>query len=150
MPGLTRLFVKTSLVYLVLALGAGALLLAGEAVGAPAALARLEPVYVHLFMVGWVTQLIFGVAWWLFPAASRGRPRGDERVVALAYAALNAGLGLRAVVEPLHAARPGTIPAAALVVSALLQAAGGWACAAQLWPRVRGRAGAAPDGGKGS
>jgi hypothetical protein len=34
------------------------------------------PVYLHLFMIGWVTQMIFGVAYWMFPRVSKENPRG--------------------------------------------------------------------------
>ncbi len=142
MPTLTRVFIKTALTYLLAALAAGSLLLAGQAAGVPPPVRLLlQPVYVHLFVVGWVTQLIFGVAWWLFPPRSREAPRGDERLAWFVYAALNAGLLLRVVGEPLHAARPGAVSARLLVLSALLQAAAGWVFAAHLWPRVKGRAG---------
>lgn len=149
MPTLTRVFIKTALVYLLFALAAGCLLLAGPAAGVPAAWRLLlQPVYVHLFVVGWVTQLIFGVAWWLFPPRSREAPRGDERLAWVAYAGLNAGLLLRVVAEPLHAAEPGAVSARLLVLSALLQAAAGWLFAAHLWPRVKGRAGEVRSAGR--
>lgn len=31
------------------------------------ALGGLFPVYIHLFMLGWLTQLIFDVVFWMFP-----------------------------------------------------------------------------------
>ncbi len=48
-------------------------------------------------MLGWATQLIGGVALWMFPPLSREQPRGDERLGWFAYGALNGGLLLRAV-----------------------------------------------------
>ncbi|MFT3895418.1 MAG: hypothetical protein QM730_27655 [Anaerolineales bacterium] len=61
MPPLTRWFLKAALVYLILALCAGILL------ALPDPIAGLFPVYFHLLTFGWLTQLIFGVALWMFP-----------------------------------------------------------------------------------
>jgi hypothetical protein len=70
MPALTRWFLRSALVYLVAAL------LVGVALALPhgPALDALAPVWTHLFMVGWVTQTIFGVAYWMFPRCSWARP----------------------------------------------------------------------------
>jgi len=61
MPTLTRLYVKTSLVYLVVALLFALLLALGQAIALPPLLRFAGPVYTHLFLVGWVTQLIMGI-----------------------------------------------------------------------------------------
>jgi heme/copper-type cytochrome/quinol oxidase subunit 1 len=37
----------------------------------------MTPAYFHLFLVGWVTQMIFGVIYWMFPIITRTRPRGN-------------------------------------------------------------------------
>lgn len=141
MPRLTRFFVRASLAYLVLSLILAALLLAGQAFHLPSAVVALQPGYFHLFMVGWVTQLIFGMAWWMFPPLSREKPRGEESLAWFVFGALNIGLILRAVAEPLHALQPGGMWAAWLVLSALLQVAAGWTFALILWPRVKGPSG---------
>lgn len=74
MPHITRLFIKTSLLYLVAALLAGLLLMLRPLVDLPVIVGGLSPVYFHLFMVGWVMQLIVGVAYWMFPKWSKTRP----------------------------------------------------------------------------
>ncbi|HLF29065.1 MAG TPA: hypothetical protein VJG32_22280 [Anaerolineae bacterium] len=79
MPSLTRLFIKTALAYFVAALLTGVVVAARPALGLPLALAALTPVYFHLRMVGWITQLIFGVGHWMFPKFSREQPRGSDR-----------------------------------------------------------------------
>lgn len=138
MPPLTRWFVKTALVYLVAALGLG-VALAGGRLGALPAPGALAPVYFHLFMVGWVTQLIFGVSLWMFPRDSRERPRGSPVLGWTVFATLNLGLLLRVAAEPL--AVPGAGPAwgRLLVLSAALQWLGGALYAVAVWPRVRER-----------
>lgn len=135
MPTLTRWYVKTSLIYLVVALLVGALLASGPA----AALLPpgLAPVYLHLLVVGWLTQLIFGVVLWMFPKFSREKPRGNQRLAWATYILLNLGLLLRALGEPLNAAQPDTVWGWLLVSSALLQWLAGLGFVANTWARVR-------------
>jgi hypothetical protein len=78
LPLLTRWFIKSTLVYLTVSLLVGVALTAQGAVRLPAVVDALMPVYFHLFMVGWVTQMIFGVAYWMFPRVSKENPRGWE------------------------------------------------------------------------
>ena len=70
MPRLTRWYLRTALVFFVVALSVGVLLASGAVLPLPAGVAALGPVYFHLLMVGWVTQLIFGVVFWMFPKPS--------------------------------------------------------------------------------
>jgi hypothetical protein len=139
MPRLTRYFIKTALVYLALSLLLGAVLAARAAFDLPAELAALSPVFFHLFMVGWVTQLIFGMLFWMLPKFSRELPRGNEKVAWVAYILINCGLVLRVIGEPLTALRAEWGPGWLLGLSALLQLSGGWAFIANVWPRVKVR-----------
>ena len=130
MPVLTRWFIKTALVYLV----------AGLALGiAQPGLPATGPVYVHLLVVGWITQMIFGVAYWMFPRYTRETPRGSDRLAIASYVCLNAGLMLRAVAEPVYTlhAIPGF--GRTLAVAAVLQWLGGMAFVLNSWARVRER-----------
>lgn len=140
MPTLVRWYVRTALLSLLAASVAGGLVLAGRPLGASWLAAWLQPVFYHLLMVGWATQLIAGVAIWMFPPLSRERPRGDERLGWVAYGALNGGLLLRVVAEPAQAAGGQPWAGPALIASALLQAAAIYLLVALLWPRVKGRA----------
>ncbi len=141
MPRITRVFIKTALVYFVAALLIGVLLAVRAFVPALDVLSGLWPVYWHLFMVGWVTQLIAGVAYWMFPKFSRAQPRGSDTLAWATYALLNAGLLLRALGEPwLAAPPPGLSPEllrVSVAASALLQWAGGMAFVANTWLRVK-------------
>ncbi len=139
MPRLTRYFIKTALIYLALSLMLGALLAARPALGLPDELAAFSPVFFHLFMVGWVTQLIFGMLFWMLPKYSKELPRGREKVVWAAYWLINAGLVLRVIGEPLTALQPAWGLGWLLGLSALLQLGGGWAFIFNAWPRVRER-----------
>ena len=139
MPPLTRYFIKTALVYLVVALLAGLLVLAQPVLDLPSEVAALTPVYFHMLMVGWVTQLIFGMLFWMLPKYARERPRGDEHLAWAAYVLLNVGLLLRVVGEPLVTLRPEWGLGWLLATSAVLQLLGGWAFIGNAWPRVKGR-----------
>ena len=61
MPALTRTYLKCALLWLVAALAAWALQALGPLTGGRPEWAALGPTAVHLFVVGWLTQLIFGI-----------------------------------------------------------------------------------------
>jgi len=137
MPPLARAYVKTALVYLLLALLVEILALM-HAPG-PLPWEILRPTYWHLFLVGWVTQMIFGAAYWMFPIVGYGpTKRGDERPAWIALGLLNAGLLLRTVAEPWRLRAPGAWPTALLVAAAWLQWLAGVAFVVHIWPRIRG------------
>lgn len=139
MPLLTRWYVKTAIIYLVVALSLGVLLAGGGLVPLPAFLVLAAPAQIHLFVVGWLTQLIFGIAYWMFPKASAEHPRGNDTLAVLTYVTLNLGLLARAVGEPWQALSGGLASGALLVSSGVLQWVGGVGFALMVWPRVRGR-----------
>ena len=130
MPRLSRWLARTALLYLLAALLLG--------VAIPFAswqspyLAAAWPVYIHLLVLGWATQLIAAVAYWMFPRSDPKSPGSDAPGWAM-YGLLNAGLLLRAFAEPV-AGRQGLLP-----LAALLQLAAVVVFAATLWPRIRGR-----------
>lgn len=125
MPPLTRWYVKLSLGYFVAALAAGV----WQAAGGPI---WLTPVYIHLFVVGWLTGMIFGVAYWMFPKFSKDRPRGPDWLALATFGLLHAGLWLRVVGEA-------TSAGGLLVSSALCQWLAGVGFIGTTWPRVKER-----------
>ncbi len=139
MPIVTRTFVKTALVYFVVALLTGMLVAARPVLELPPLVIGLTPVYFHLFMVGWVTQLIIGIAYWMFPKYRRDMPRGYDSLAWTTYALLNLGLLLRLVAEPAQTVSPAPSWGWLLALSALLQWLGGLAFVANTWPRVKER-----------
>lgn len=139
MPSLTRWYIKTSLLYFVAALIVGVALMLRLILNLPAFIAALQPTYFHLLMLGWVAQLIFGVAFWMFPKASTSHPRGSERVGWVTYTLLNTGLLLRVLGEPLATMQPGPLPGWILVFSAALQVVAGWTFVLNTWKRVKER-----------
>jgi hypothetical protein len=139
MPPLTRWYIKIGLAHLALALVVGVLLAAQPVLALPAEIGLLRPVFLHLFIVGWVTQLIFGVAYWMFPKQSKAHPRGSARLGWGVLILLNLGLLLRAVGEPLLILQPSSGAGVALALSAALQVAAGWMFIANTWTRVKER-----------
>ncbi len=137
MPPLTRWFIKLSLIYLIAAFLTGLVLAAQPSLNLPATVASLNPVYFHLFLVGWVTQLIFGVVFWMFPKYSLEKPRGNEKLGWATLVLLNTGLLLRVIGEPLNAIRPASLWGWVLALSALLQWLAGLAFIANTWSRVK-------------
>ena len=100
-------------------------------------LVAVWPTYLHLLVVGWLTQLIFGVAFWLFPKHSAAHPRGSDLLGWTTFFLLNLGLILRAIVEPWPTL--GKPRGAVLILGAAAQLVAGWLFVINTWPRVRER-----------
>ncbi|GAB4415513.1 MAG: hypothetical protein Kow002_00690 [Anaerolineales bacterium] len=134
MPTITRWFVKTSLVMLVLALLIGVY---QQIPGLPKQ--GYFPVYLHLLAFGWLTQLIFGIAVWMLPKFTSEKPRGYEWINWLTYISLNFGLLLRFIFEPLYGSERLAWSGVGLILAAILQWLAGVLFAGQAWFRVKGR-----------
>ena len=133
MPPITRWFLKAALVYLILALCTGILL----ALPDTNPIAGVFPVYFHLLTFGWLTQLIFGIAIWMFPKYSQAEPRGHEWVGWTTFALLKSGLILRMIFEPWNGIAPSPLTGWMLVTAALLQWSAGVAFVANTWKRIK-------------
>ncbi len=100
MPRLVRWFVKAAFLWLILALALKAASLSSWGSAIPA----ITPVSWHALFVGWLTQLIFGIAHWMLPTipgAPKERLRGDERLMWGVFFLLNSGLLMRVLAEPM-------------------------------------------------
>ncbi len=135
MPPLSRWFVKSGFVSLTLALLLEALLARPAGVLAMLPDAALQLGAIHLLTVGWLLQLISGVAFWMFPRHPTRPPRGDERPGWAALLLLNGGLALRLAGEWWRL--DGAGPAWPLVTAAVLQLGAVGCLLALLWPRIR-------------
>ena len=136
MPTLTRWFIKSAMLYLVAAL-ALSVAMQSPLAGSMPVLRRIWPTYLHLLVVGWLTQLIFGVAFWMFPKYSAARPRGSDQWGWATLVLLNIGLVFRAIGEPWQGSVAGADPL--LVASAVAQLFAGLAFVVNTWPRVKER-----------
>lgn len=139
MPILARWYIKAGLIYFALALLAGVIVQARTVVDLPSRLASLRPVYIHLLTVGWITQLIIGVGYWMFPKFTRENPRGSERLAWTTFVLLNAGLALRVISEPQVSIRAEPDLGWMLALSAALQLIAGWLFVINTWARIKER-----------
>ena len=134
MPRVSRWFIHGSLVYLALGFTLGAMLLFNKGMPVNPELARLLPAHVEFLLVGWVIQLVMGVATWIFPRFGVARSAyGSEAAAWLAFALVNAGVCLAAI-GPLVAGRVGDVLP---LIGRLAEAAAAVVFAANVWARVR-------------
>lgn len=139
MPKLSRWFIKIGMLYFVVGSTMGALLLAQPVLGWSSSLQALRPVYLHLLFIGWVTQIIMGVGYWMFPKQSTEQPRGSERIGWAVLILLNLGLILRSIGEPAMVLAPQAGLGWTLAVASLCLLLAGWGFLFNTWRRIRER-----------
>ena len=139
MPFVPRLFIKTGVIYLALTFVLGALFLTLEAFGRPIPF-TIAVEHGHMGFVGWLVNTVVGVALWLLPVNRKAFPetqgRYPEKPARTAFAALNAGLILRLVFEPVQSSHASVVSSAALIASAILQLGGILIVASIAWLRI--------------
>ena len=137
MPRLSRLMIRTALVWLALGYTVGGLLLLNKGLSLLPWLWTLRFTHVHLLLIGWMVQFACGVAFWILPRLDASGTRGDERLVWLCYAALNIGVVLAALHDPLASAIGETMIMQLMLVGAgVLYIVAIVAFAAQAAPRI--------------
>jgi hypothetical protein len=150
MPVTSRISVKASIIYLAFGAALGAILLIHRWVPLGSGVSALLASHVQFLVVGWLTQFIIGVAWWLFPPLAIGlRPdtglplrrgqaqRGSESLFWAALACLNAGVLLRALCEPLYAWTQIGLLSTLSDLSGLLLLSAATLFVVNMWGRVR-------------
>ena len=150
MPTTSRVFVKASLLYLGVGAVLGGLMLIHRWIPLGPAVAYLRVSHVQFLVVGWLTQLILGVAWWLLPPLAAGlrrdaplpllrsqAQRGSERLFWATFLCLNLGVLLRGIFDPLYSwAKMGAF-GFLVGLSGLLLLAAAAAFVLNVWSRVR-------------
>ncbi|MCB9452250.1 MAG: hypothetical protein H6672_12480 [Anaerolineaceae bacterium] len=142
MPRLSRYFVRSALVCLLIGFTLGGLILSVKA-GVVSPLVWLWfPAHILLLLNGWLIQLALGVAYWIFPRIILTE-RGRTRWAWASFLAMQAGVGcvLVSLLQIWWGAASGF-----LGVGVLLQAAAMMLFAVHAWPRIR-PAIIRPDGG---
>ena len=76
MPLLTRWSIRVAMAWLVAGLLTGTLYWTNVQWSFWTPLATLNPTYLHMLVVGWLTQLIFGVIYWMFPIIRKDNMHG--------------------------------------------------------------------------
>ena len=93
MPLVSVWFIRASLVHLVAGFTLGAILLAAKGVPLPPAVWQWRGLHIEMLLIGWVVQLVMGVAVWIFPRfVLRHAPRRSAVTAWLAFALLNVGV----------------------------------------------------------
>ncbi len=141
MPIETRWFVKTGLAWLVLTFAFGAYLLGEKAFGVTAP-SWAAVVHAHAGFVGWLVNLVMGIALWFLPVNRarfpKSRGRYPEGAVWTIFGLLNVGLVLRLVGEPLIDSSAHNIATQTLlVVAGAMQLAAVTLFVSIAWWRVR-------------
>src|SRR5690606_18821512 len=126
MPTLSRWFIKIGMLYFVVGLTMGAVLLAQPVMGWSPSLQVLRPVYLHFLFIGWVTQVIMGVGYWMFPKYTKEQPRGREWLGWAVLILLNVGMILRTIGEPAVVLAPQAGLGWTLAVASLFLLLAGW------------------------
>jgi heme/copper-type cytochrome/quinol oxidase subunit 1 len=137
MPILSRWHVKLSFIYFITGLVIGGLMMTGKWIEVPRWVWLLRQTHVHLLTFGWITQLIFGIAYWMLPRLTKYEPRGNELVNWLVFITFNLGLLMRIVFEPLHFDGPTPTLGLLLTISGWLQVTAGILFVINAWRRVR-------------
>ena len=139
MPTLSRWFIKIGMLYFALGLSVGSIMLAQPVMGWSAQLQVLRPVYLHFLFIGWVTQIIMGVGYWMFPKYSKEKPRGNERLGWAVLISLNIGLVLRAIGEPAIILAPQANLGWTLAFASIFLLFAGWGFIFNTWGRIKER-----------
>lgn len=130
----SRWFIKAGLLWFVLGGLLGGLFLVFKGLHVPVSWYALAPAHGHIMFVGFVTHLIMGVAYWMFP-----RPRVSRYSVRLTWVnlgLLDAGLALRVVFEPWQTLGGGPATGWLVALSGLLQFLAVAVFAYNIWDRI--------------
>lgn len=142
MPLETRRFAKTALAFLLLTFLAGTVLTIARGAGANVpAIVGVE--HAHLGLVGFLVNIVIGIALWVLPLDRERFPATQGRYPLAAptvcWWLLNGGLVVRVLAEPAHQLLdPSSLALTALVdAAALAQLAAALIFASIAWHRIR-------------
>lgn len=133
---MVRWFLKSALAYLAVGFTIGGTMLAYKAIAGRAVPSQWVIIHVHVLLVGFMVQLVMGVAYWMFPRVKDHW--FGEGWAGVTWGLLNGGLLLRFVSEPYIFGSWRAYAAPVTVISALLQVAAGVIFALGMWVRVKG------------
>lgn len=129
MPRLSVWLIRAALLHLLAGFSLGALLLTNKTLLFWPWLWRWLPAHYEFLLVGWTMQLIMGVGFWILPRF--GTSRGDERLVWLAFVALNLGVLLAACNRGLNG------PTLLTPLGHALEFVAVFAFTLNVWPRIK-------------
>ncbi len=131
MPRWSTIFIRTSLLYLILGSLTGGLILVGKGGLLSPTLLQYLTAHVEMVLIGWVIHFVIGTAYWMLPRYSSEPVRGRIALVAGCYLLLNLGV-IGVVIASL-------LPEGALLGlgGRIAQFAGIGLFAIHAWPRIR-------------
>lgn len=136
MPRITRWFIKSGIIYLFL----GIVLAFLSELPFVQSGTLLLPVYWHMIVIGWITQIIMGVSIWMFPRRRRDRKKTETFTAVASFWALNSGLLIRFLCEPfLPFFTENQLMIVVVSISIILQLGGILFYIAEIWPRVQSK-----------
>ncbi len=142
MPSLSRLFIKTSLIFFLLTFLSGAAFLLHQGFGGGFLPRHFIISHTHVALVGWLSLMVMGVAYWMFPLAKGRFPEGKRRydpvLASWNYGLVVGGLVLRVLVEPFAVGGGGGFVGGLLALSGVAQALGVFLFVYGIWSRIRG------------
>jgi hypothetical protein len=151
MPTTSRVTIRISIIYLCLGAALGTLLLVNRWILLGPAVSVLRVSHISMLVIGWLTQLILGVAWWLLPPLGIRHPtddglprrgqaqRGSEPLFWATVLCLNVGVLLQALFQPLFLLTQVNALGRIAGLADLFLLAAAVTLVVNLWARVRGR-----------
>jgi len=137
MPRLARLYIKTSLVFLVVGLVAGGYIIVAEFVLGVYPSRLLITAHAHLLLIGFMLMMVMGVATWMFPRPASQDRRYHPALAATVYWLLTIATVVRASGEIAGGFLPSPALRVLITVGGLGQLLGAALFALNIWWRVR-------------
>jgi len=134
MPRITRVFIKTGMIYFLASLAVGVIIEINSI-----SLPVLYPLFWHMLMLGWITQIIFGVSLWMFPGRTREEGFRAQMKGWITYILLNLGVVLRIIAEPMLSYSNQPVWQILIIASTLLQIGAAIAYVIEMWPRIQSK-----------
>ncbi len=132
MPRLTTVFIRSSLVYLLLGFTFGGLLLLNKGAPVHPLLWRLLPAHIEFLLIGWTLQLVLGMGFWIFPRFKPPNTRGNVKLAWWAFILIN--LGILMIVLAAFASASSRV----ILAGRISETTGVILFILHAWPRIKG------------
>lgn len=137
MYSLVRRYIKTAIGFLALGIGIGLWMLVRRELYGRFASPFETSAHTHALLVGFMMEMICGVALWLFPRPAKEDPRYSPRLAELAYWLLTIGTLGRVVAELARPSAASLLVRSIIVGGGVLQSAGLLVFFYTMWSRIR-------------
>jgi len=134
---LVRRYIKTAIVFLAVGIALGGWMLVNRELHGRQPTEYETSAHTHLIFVGFVMEMILGVALWLFPRPHKDDTRYSPRLVDIAYWLVTVGTVIRAAGELARANEDGMALRWLIVCSGLAQIGGLGLFFYTMWSRIR-------------